>query len=179
MWQDEEVDQQSVQTEHPYQLFMAVSNAALSGEVTPRMMQFIGEIQGKQVLILVDSRSSHTFVSSKVAQSLSGMTPLHKPISVQVADGAVLQCSSQLLGAAWSVQGCSFSSDMRVLALDYYDLIVGIDWLEQNSPMKMHWKHKWMVISYLGTQSLLQGLAPALPEGSIVEVSALLEQGHN
>lgn len=120
--------------------------------------------------MLVDSGSFHTFISQAVANSLQGVSLLLKPLSVQVADGNMLQCSSEIVGAKWSVQGCSFISDVRVLALDHYDLIVGMDWLEQYSPMKVHWKQKWMVIPYLGSSSLLQGLAPRLPEGSLIQV---------
>jgi hypothetical protein len=63
---------------------------------------------------------------------------------------------------------------MKVLPLSHYDIIVGMDWLESFSPMKVHWRQKWMLIPYHGTHSLLQGLGPELPEGSVVEVFAIL-----
>jgi hypothetical protein len=30
------------------------------------------------------------------------------------------------------------------LPLSFYDIIVGMDWLERFSPMKVDWKLKWM-----------------------------------
>lgn len=167
-------DQASVQSEPQEQLFMAVSVAAMAGEDGPRTMRFQGELQGKEILVLVNSGSSHTFVSANLASTLSGVSLLNKEVLVQVADGATIQCSSQLVNAKWSVQGCSFCTNMKVLPLEHYDLIVGMDWLEKFSPMKVHWKQKWMVIPYLGSHSLLQGVAPGLPEGSVIEVSAML-----
>ncbi|CAO2191183.1 unnamed protein product [Urochloa humidicola] len=156
------------------QLFLAISESAVSGIEGPRTMRFQGTIQDKEVLILIDSGSSNTFISTALADQLRGVLPLEGSLSVKVANGDKLACASHLPGGVWSVQGCSFTSDLKVLPLMHYDVIVGMDWLESFSPMKVHWKEKWMLIPYLGTHSLLQGIAPVIPEGSVVEVCAVL-----
>ena len=46
---------------------------------------------------------------------------------VQVADGNRLICSRQLLGARWSVQQCTFTTDFRILDFSAYDVIIGMD----------------------------------------------------
>jgi hypothetical protein len=51
-----------------------------------------GVIQDISVCILVDSGSSHTFVSADIAAKLTGVSPVLSPIVVQVANGAVLSC---------------------------------------------------------------------------------------
>jgi len=117
------------------QLFMSLSEAAVSGLEVPKMMKFQGQIQGKQVLILVDSGSSHTFVNTEVAVELQGISALINPVGVQVADGSHMLCSSQILKEKWSIQGCSFQSDIKILPLSHYDMILGMDWLERYSPM--------------------------------------------
>lgn len=147
---DEMAEQESLKSEPQEQLFMAVSVAALSGSEGPRTMRFQGEIQGKSISILVNLGSSHTFIGEDLAACLGGVSQIPRVVVVQVADGATLQCKLQLLQANWSVQGCVFESDMKVLALKHYDMIVGMDWLEKYSPMKVHWKQKWMVIPYEG-----------------------------
>jgi len=63
---------------------------------------------------------------------------------------------------------------MKVIPLSHYDIIVGMEWLETFSPMKVHWKQKWMSIPYQGTSIILQGLVPELPEHYVVEVCAVL-----
>ena len=156
------------------QLFMSLSEAAVSGLEVPKMMKFQGQIQGKQVLILVDSGSSHTFVNTEVAAELQGISALVNPVGVQVADGSHMLCSSQIPKAEWSIQGCSFQSGIKILPLSHYDMILGMDWLERYSPMQIHWKHKWISISYQESTVLLQGIIPELPAGSMVEVSAVL-----
>lgn len=138
-------------------------------------MTFNGCVQGKEVLILIDSGSSNTFISSNLASQLQGISTLPHAVSVQVANGERLQCTSHISQAEWSIQGCTFKSDLRIIPLTHYDLIVGMDWMESFSPMQVNWKQKWMVIPYLGSKSLLQGLQSALPEEPVVEVCAVLD----
>lgn len=90
------------------------------------------------MLILVDSGSTHSFLSAAVASQISGVQPLAKPVSVKIADGATVNCDSELPAVEWSVQGYSFHSTLKVLPLGIYDLILGMDWLEAFSPMKIN-----------------------------------------
>lgn len=54
------------------QVFLAVSVAALSGKSSVSAIQFQGQVQGHSAKILVDSDSSHTFVSHSFTAKLSG-----------------------------------------------------------------------------------------------------------
>jgi hypothetical protein len=45
-----------------------------------------------------------------------------------VANGQVLQCSTELRQASWSIQEVVFVDDLKLLPLPYYDMILGIDW---------------------------------------------------
>lgn len=98
-----------------------------------------------------------------------------KELSVQVANGCQMQCTQQLVGAVWSLGQCEFQSTLRVLPLLTYDLIVGMDWLEQFSPMEVHWTEKWVVIPYRGTQVKLFGLQSSKGHCSLIEVCHLTE----
>lgn len=63
-----------------------------------------------------------------------------------------------------------FTSDFRVLPLSAYDLIVGMDWLEANSAMQVHWKLKWLEIPYKGTRRVMQGLLPTPSKPLLLQV---------
>jgi hypothetical protein len=121
-------------------VFLAISKAAVTGQAAPRTVKFLGSIQHVPVSILVDSGSSTSFVSSKLASRLSGIIPLSRPTSVQVAGGGLLSCSALLARAIWFIGDLPFQSDLRVLPLAAYDIIVGMDWLECYGPMRVHWK---------------------------------------
>ncbi|CAD6265729.1 unnamed protein product [Miscanthus lutarioriparius] len=130
------------------QIMMHLSVAAAVGSASPKTFSLSGDIQGHPLSILVDSSSSHTFLNSALAQSLSGIKELQSPVQVQVANGAILQCTSFLPGARWFVQGCSFSTDLKLLRLSSYDMILGLDWLARFSLMQVHWAKKWISIPY-------------------------------
>ena len=83
------------------------------------------------------------------------------PIPVHVANGHHLICQTEFVDMAWTVQSCTFTSTLKVLPLQHYDMIVGMEWLERFSPMQIHWSLKWMLLPYkLGgsmEQSRVQG----------------------
>ncbi|WVZ62778.1 hypothetical protein U9M48_012480 [Paspalum notatum var. saurae] len=152
-----EDQQQSASDEQPStedaQLFLVLSEVAVMGTEAPRTMHFAGRLFDRDILILVDSGSTHTFVSSRVIRGL--------------ANGNSMQCSAYIADAVWSVQGCQFMSDLKVLELQHFDMIVGMDWLERISPMRMHWKQKWLDIPFFLTDASAHGIG-----------AVLMQQGH-
>jgi len=125
--EDMYVDSHSMPAESSEQLFLAISKAAVTGQGAPRTMKFLGSIQHQSVSILVDSGSSNSFISAQLAQRLSGVSPLQHSITVQVAGGGTLSCSAVLSQAVWFVGDIAFQSDLRVLPLAAYDIIIGMD----------------------------------------------------
>lgn len=116
---------------------MHLSVAAVIGTSGPKTMCLLGSLQAQPITILVDSGSSHTFLSDKFRASLSEICALDPPIQVQVANGAMLLCDSYVPAAQWSVQGYSFVSDLKLLPLPTHDMILGLDWLHSFSPMQI------------------------------------------
>jgi hypothetical protein len=51
--------------------FMVLSESAAAGREAPRTLKLSGFIQDVEVLILIDSSSSHNFISEQVVVSLS------------------------------------------------------------------------------------------------------------
>jgi hypothetical protein len=121
------------------------------------------------MVIMVDSGSSHSFVNSSLSSSLVGISSIARPCRVQVANGQVIQCDVEMKQASWSIQEVAFVADLKLLPLPYYGMILGIDWLEKHSPMKVDWMNKWMMINYKGSSVQLHGLQPSQPEYSLVE----------
>jgi hypothetical protein len=88
------------------QLCLLLSEATAIGVESPKSMRFMGHIQGLDIVVLLDSGGSHTFVSSSIAAQLSGLSSLSHPMSVKVASGTNVVCDAQLLQASWQMQGC-------------------------------------------------------------------------
>jgi hypothetical protein len=55
----------------PKQLFLALPKTAVNGAPAARTIQFHGTLQGLPLSILIDSGSSSSFVSAKIAKQLS------------------------------------------------------------------------------------------------------------
>jgi hypothetical protein len=66
-------------------------------------------------------------------------------------------------------------ADLKLIPLPYYDIILGIDWLQKHSPMNIDWLHKWMILQSSGGTIQLHGMQPSLPAFSLVEVQLLSE----
>ena len=95
------------------QVYLAVSLAALNGHTVVNTMQFHGTVQGVPAKILLDSGSSHTFVSIDFSSKLSGQSHLPVLLRVKIVDGQILDCSSQFPQLEWSIQGVAFIQMLR------------------------------------------------------------------
>lgn len=109
-----------------HEQLLALSLAAVQGRELPKTIQLKGLVQQNEVLILIDSGSSNTFINSVLAAKLQGEAVMDQPVNVKVADGALLQCKSHIPALEWHVQECSFISDAKVIPLGHYDMIVNL-----------------------------------------------------
>lgn len=155
------------------QLFFTLSEAVVTDAPSPRTMCLMWLIQDKPMRILIDSRSSHTFISTQLSSQLVGVSPMEVPVQVKVANGQLLKCDTHLQQETWYISGYEFQSDLKVLPLSSYDMILGLDRLKMYSHMNVHWKFKWMSIPYQGSYVLLCGDLDDLLEGSVVQVCSV------
>lgn len=129
---------------------MAISQEVVQGIVNMRTLRLQGTIQNQAVVMLVDSGSSHCFMSEEFSRRLSGEQRSIHPALVRVANGALLKCVREFPFCQWEIQGHSFYTTFRVLPLQCYDIILGINWLEQHSPTNIHWLRKILSYGYKG-----------------------------
>jgi hypothetical protein len=106
---------------------MAISTPAVNGTYGGKTIKLKGHIQHHKAIFLIDSGSSHTFVSEQLASSLSNWKCLDKPITVKVAYGRILQCTHEIENCDWVTQGVQFQNSFKVLPLKCYDAILGMD----------------------------------------------------
>jgi hypothetical protein len=59
-------------------------------------LKFLGHIQGKSVMIFVDSSSSHSFVNEKLSFVFTRLSTLPTLVKVQDANGHIIPCSAEL-----------------------------------------------------------------------------------
>lgn len=122
-------DPQSQSNSDPDEL-MAISKTAFKGINVVRTLKLHAYIGQHQAVILVDSGSSHNFISEQMAAKFQPWLPLRQGLSMKVADGAQLPCTHELVNCPWSAQGTMFTSTFKILPLQCYDAILGMEWLE-------------------------------------------------
>ena len=113
----------------------ALSQSAAVGVSGKKTIKLHGIVKDQELLILIDSGSICTFISSKTAIALNCVLVPAPPIQVAVANDDKIQSNHQVLNFSWWSQGQTFTTDAHVLPLQYYDMVLGMDWLEQHSPM--------------------------------------------
>lgn len=137
---------------------LVLSECALSGVIGKKTIRLQGLIQNQELLILVDSGSSSSFIAEHVVDKLQLSTQDIVSTKVTIADGGQLSCTKVVPNVEWWCQGQSFASELKVLGLGSYDMILGMDWLEKFSPMWIDWKRKRMRFQHQGNNVTLTGV---------------------
>lgn len=125
-------------------IIATVSQSNSLEQVRRRTMRICGCIGKVSVLILVDSDSVGSFISDRLAAQLQLATVPCTPVHLMVADGSPMICDQKIPDLQWSAQGHTFFSSMGIIPLKCFDMIIGADWLEDHSPMWVHWGRKIM-----------------------------------
>lgn len=112
-----------------------ISIHALTGIPSYSTMRVLGSVGNWQLHILVDSGSTHNFLKIKVAKKLQCDIQPITPLNVGVADGKRLTsteaCHDFTSTEAchdfrWNMQGNWFKTDVLLLPLKSYDMILGV-----------------------------------------------------
>ena len=123
-----------------------------------RTIRLHGKVGSHEVLILVDSGSGATFVDAALVAKLNAPTEPCEPSRFVVANGEIMTSDRQVRQLSWSVQEHEFVQHMKILPLTTYDIILGNDWLEEHSPMWVHWRQRRMRFTHAGKEITLQGI---------------------
>lgn len=129
-----QLEDNSVDSEQLDGKLCVISLAAISGSVSSHTVCLLGLIRQQEVLMLVDSGSSHSFISSTFAAQWSDAHPVSFPLKVQIANGGVMPCTHQIAACQWWTEGCDFQTTFKLLPLGCYDVILGMDRLEEYNP---------------------------------------------
>lgn len=113
-----------------------------------KTLHFHGLMQQCSVMILLDSGSSTSFINKSLVNQLDIPTVQCPPLSICIADGNLMQYSTMVPSASWSMNGYLFQHDLEILPLHSYDIILGMDWFQVFSPMKIDWRQRWLTIPY-------------------------------
>jgi hypothetical protein len=153
--EDKEHDSSALESEEE---LLALSLCAADGTQGAKTIRIPGVLHTTDIPILIDSGSSGTFVSEQLVSDLKLPTTPISPATVRMADGTTLKCTQQVTSLTWWSQGNTFTTDAKVLPLGSYDLILGMDWLGNHSPMWIHWQRHRLRFTHNGKRITLTGV---------------------
>uniref|UniRef100_A0A0A9D1W1 Reverse transcriptase domain-containing protein n=1 Tax=Arundo donax TaxID=35708 RepID=A0A0A9D1W1_ARUDO len=162
------------------EMFMSLSLAAANGGSHRKTIKLLGIVGNQKVLILIDSGSSNSFISDKLVQKLSCPLKPIPPAPVVIADGKKLISDKMVSQLEWWTQGHTFNTDVKVLNIGCYDIILGMDWLSDFSPMWVHWRKKIMRFSHKKQRITLNGIKDNVKSCKLIsanKVNCLLRKG--
>jgi len=137
-------------------------NAALEdhqAEYQPTMIEFEGKVFDQTISILIDPRSTLSYISPKVVeQCYLQVVKFRNPLLVQLAKGAKRKVLVKVSNYHLKLAGQCIMAYLNVLPLGSYDILIGMDWLEK------HWSLincKTKTINYMneeGKRQEIQGI---------------------
>ncbi|KAL4313107.1 hypothetical protein GQ457_01G008060 [Hibiscus cannabinus] len=115
---------------------LEISINALLGSVGYSTIRIQGSIKGRPLNILVDSGSTHSFVTETWAKEGLELVQTN-PLTITVANGEQLHSTAKSKQLGWRMQGHYFEHDFRVLKMGGSDMVLGVDWMRRYSPIIM------------------------------------------
>ncbi|MCO5580025.1 hypothetical protein L7F22_033891 [Adiantum nelumboides] len=92
-----------------------------------------GDYQSKSLTFLIDSGSSHSFISPSTVKHLHLEPRLtDKKLQVSLASGSIVSCEESIVELLFQLEGHSTSQSLRVLKMGKFQGILGMDWLSKN-----------------------------------------------
>ncbi|KAJ4788261.1 polyprotein [Rhynchospora pubera] len=133
-----------------------ITMCAPSSVKNHKTLKYKGCIGSIPICALIDSGSTHSFINPHIVHQLSLPTIFTTPLSVKIADGSKLSTNKLCQNLSFQLQGTEFSGDLRVLEIQGYDVILGMDWLSQFGLMTVDWNQGALYIKHQGQDVKLQ-----------------------
>ena len=106
---------------------------ALADNNTYNTIKIKENCQGQNLIILIDSGSTYSFINKGTIKALNATTSKTTLLAVTVANENVKLCETHSLVFTWFMQSYAFKSNLRVLELGRHDIVLGVDWLKKYS----------------------------------------------
>ncbi|KAK9672380.1 hypothetical protein RND81_12G097000 [Saponaria officinalis] len=134
-----------------------ISLNAINGNTTYQTMRVTGRVRGNALHILIDSGSTHNFLDVNVAKKLICRMKNTCPLVVSVANGDTILSKSMCEQFKWELQGHEFSTDVMLVPLGGYEMVLGIQWLTSLGHVLWDFSKLRMEFKFQGRKHVLRG----------------------
>uniref|UniRef100_A0A1S3X3P8 Reverse transcriptase domain-containing protein n=1 Tax=Nicotiana tabacum TaxID=4097 RepID=A0A1S3X3P8_TOBAC len=134
-----------------------ISLYAITGQKNARTMQLLAIMKGQPLLSLVDSGSTHNFISYTAAQHLGMQVQPGTSAKVSVAKGEKVYSKGTCPSVSFYIHNQNFEADFFVIPLDGFDIVLGVIWLQTLGPILWDFVTLEMSFTSNGKQVVFQG----------------------
>ncbi|RVW63788.1 Transposon Tf2-2 polyprotein [Vitis vinifera] len=131
---------------------------ALTGWTVPKTMRVTAKMGPHEVMVLIDSGSTHNFISNRLANKLRLPVIPTETFPVRVANGERLKCQGRYDKVWVELQGTKFYLTLFSLPLSGLDLVLSVQWLEMLGSVVCNWKQLTMDFIWENQDRRLQGV---------------------
>ncbi|KAJ3703272.1 hypothetical protein LUZ61_006977 [Rhynchospora tenuis] len=103
-------------------------------------LRFKGVFDQIPICILIDTGSTHSFINPSLVDTSKWAVASTTPLHVRIANGAAMATSTKCDNLPFTLQGQELTGAVRLLSVQGYDLILGMDWLSLHGPMTIDWQ---------------------------------------
>jgi hypothetical protein len=131
------------------ELTPTISCNTLAGISTPQTLKIEGYIKNKNVIVLIDSGSTHNFIYCKLAKALNCFVYPALEFQVMIADGGTINCSGKCNKINLTMGEYVMNSPMIDIPMGGADVIQGIQWLKSLGTMVFNFQELFMKFSLI------------------------------
>ena len=135
-----------------------ISLHAITGIRTEDTMQFRVNIGNHELTALVDSGSTHNFVSMEAARHIGLSIHDSKGKNVVIANGDRVACRGLARDVALCIAGSFFTVDSYTIPLDCYDMVLGVQFLRTLGSILWDFDDLCMAFWHHGQRILWKGI---------------------
>ncbi|KAH7517610.1 hypothetical protein FEM48_Zijuj09G0083100 [Ziziphus jujuba var. spinosa] len=154
-------------TEEPEGTTPEISFHAIAGTNHPQTIWVIGQLQNKDLRVLINGGSTHNFIDQAVITKYGLPIEKSKKFHVMVANKERIECAGLCHALTMKIQGCPVTADYYVLPVAACPVVLGVEWLcAPHYDIQTRWDHSYFSRSPTRTRSpFLEGM-PKLPRVS-------------
>lgn len=123
---------------------------AIACHSPPSTLKLTAIIKGEEIQVLIDSRSTNSFIYPKVLQKIHVTATRTYPLIVTVSNGNKTVSRDEVSQLEWEMQKFIFKADLRVLRLAGCQMVLGVDWLRTLIPVTFDFKKLTLQFLYKG-----------------------------
>lgn len=131
------------------------------------------QIKGREVVVLIDSGSSHNFIDQQLVKKIGWPLDDSQIFDIMIGDGSLLKSRLVCLEVPLQINTYTYISNILCLPLCGCDIVLGIQWLKTLGPVL--WDFKKLTMEFFRDYQKINIVSAKPQHGELIS-SHLLEK---